>query len=370
MSELNDFADGQHIGSALEAALVKSRKLQTELSGARTAQKNLSNEVAELRKMLDRIAEVRVADTLVPKWQTNTHAKGKNRATGLLVLSDLHLDEVVDQFEMVGLNKYNREIAQQRLQKVIDSTVKVLREYVTGVTIDGIVVCLAGDIITGEIHDELARTNEVPVQASIAYWVPVLASALSHLADEFGQVSVHCIPGNHDRSYHKNPSKQRAESSHAWVIYNWLADSLRADERVQFVISTAAEQRFDIYETRFYMHHGDGFRSAGGVGGLYPSLLKWLLKTHQIYSIMNDDWQFAIMGHWHQLLWGSDFIVNGSLKGFDEYALSGKFGYEQAQQALMVVTPEHGITNRMNIFAQDGEAEGWQKRGKPNGKRR
>ena len=369
MTSLDEFADGQHIGKALEEALIKSRKLQTELTSSRTAQKHLTNEVTELRKMLDRIAQVRVEDTAVPQWQAGPIEKGKNRGTAMLVLSDLHLDEVVDQFEMVGLNKYNRDIAHQRLQKVIDSTVKILRDYVTGITLDGIVVCLAGDIITGEIHDELARTNEVPVQATIAHWVPVLASAFKHLADEFGTVAVYCVPGNHDRTYHKNPAKKRAESSHAWVIYNWLADSLRDDDRVQFVISTAAEQRFNIYETKFLMHHGDGFRSAGGVGGLYPSMLKWLLRTHQVYSIMNDDWEYAVMGHWHQMLWGPDFIVNGSLKGFDEYALSGKFGYELAQQALVVVTPEHGITNRMPIFAQDGVAEGWQKRGKANGRR-
>lgn len=51
--------------------------------------------------------------------------------------------------------------------------------------------------------------------------------------------------------------------------------------------------------------------------------------------------------------------MNGSVKGYDEYASDGQFSPEVAQQALLVVTPEHGITMGTGIIVQDRDKEGW-----------
>ncbi len=307
--------------------------------------------VADLRAKLDRYSSVKPADLKVPAWLRPTKKSKRHRATAVLMLSDLHLDEVVDLDEMDGMNEYNRQIAEARFAHVINSTIRLTRDYVAGVDFDGIMVAILGDIITGDIHDELAKTNEGPVPATIVHWVPILASGLRELADHFGKVFVPCIAGNHDRTTYKTPKKKRMESSNAWIIYNWLADTLRDDPRITFGISTSPEQVVNVYETRFLLAHGDAFRSSGGVGGLYPSLLKWILRKHQTYSSMGRDFNYALLGHWHQLLWGQDFIVNGSLKGYDEYAKDGGFQTERAQQALFVVTPERGIVQRLPVHA-------------------
>jgi predicted phosphodiesterase len=270
------------------------------------------------------------------------------------MLSDLHLDERVDLDEMMGMNAYDRPIAERRLERIVNGAVDLARHYVSGVKHEGIVVPLLGDIITGDIHDELARTNEAPVPATIVHWVPLLASALVHLADEFGAVHVPTVDGNHDRTYRQTPKKKRAESSNAWIIYNWLADTLRDDSRITFQIGTSAEQLVKVYGTTFLLSHGDSFRSSGGIGGLYPSMMKWLLRRHAAYGAVQQPWDVALIGHWHQLLWHQDCIVNGSLKGYDEYAKDGGFGFERPQQALFFVTPEHGIVQRLPVFAEKG----------------
>lgn len=312
----------------------------------------LQGEIERLTKLLDRYAVVSPKDLKVPTWLAAKPKKGgKKRATAVLMLSDLHLDEVVNLAETQGLNEYGREIAERRLREVINSTVKLCKDYVAGVEFDGIMVAIIGDIITGVIHEELARTNEAPVPASIAYWVPILCSALRYLADEFGQVFVPCVDGNHDRTYGKIPSKQRAESSFAWIIYNWMADNLRDDPRIQFRITPAADQIVKLYDTTFLLSHGDQFRSQGGVGGIYPSLLKWLLRAHELYSQAGTPFDYALLGHWHQLKWLDDCIINGSLKGYDEYAITNKFKFEKPQQALFIVTPERGVVQRLPVFA-------------------
>jgi hypothetical protein len=47
------------------------------------------------------------------------------------------------------------------------------------------------------------------------------------------------------------------------------------------------------------------------------------------------------------------------LKGWDEYAAIQGFGFEVPQQALAVVTPEHGVLTQAPVLCMDREAEKW-----------
>jgi len=66
-------------------------------------------------------------------------------------------------------------------------------------------------------------------------------------------------------------------------------------------------------------------------------------------------------GHFHQFVpaYSKGYIMNGSLKGYDEYASNGQFAPEPAQQALAVVTPEHGISVVAPIFVTNRSEEDW-----------
>lgn len=320
-------------------------------SALRAEIKSLVKERDSLAALVDRVTQVKPADLVVPRWVSRKPSTRAHIATPVLPLSDLHLDEVVDLYEMDGMNEYNREIAERRLSRVIDFTAEFCKRYTGDLTYDGIVVPLLGDIITGSIHPELAKTNEAPEPATIVHWVPLLAAALTHLADEFGRVFVPCVDGNHDRTTYKTETKRRAENSYAWIVYNWLADTLRADDRITFSISVSPEQVVQVQNTRFLLTHGDGFRSSGGVGGIHPSLNKFLDRKAQMYARANKPWDIALMGHWHQLIFTDRCIVNGSLKGYDQYAKAGGFGFEKPRQALFLVTPERGITTQTAVYA-------------------
>lgn len=330
------------------------RRAKQETQRAKASEKRALGRVDELEGLLSRYTVADPSQMTVPAWLAAPKRRGKassHHATALLLLSDLHLDEVVNPAEINGANEYSRTIALARLEAVVEGTIKLCERYVGGVELDGLVLAMLGDVLTGVIHDELARTNEAPVMASVAFWVPVLASAIRRLADVFGSVHVPCVDGNHDRFYGKIPAKQRAESSVAWVVYNWLASLLAADQRITFSITPAPEQVVSIYGTRFLLSHGDSFRSQGGVGGIYPAMLKWLHRKHQQFDAIGQPWDIALLGHWHQLLIGPDFQVNGSLKGYDEYASKLGFGFELPRQALSIVTPERGVTQSMPVYA-------------------
>ncbi len=64
------------------------------------------------------------------------------------------------------------------------------------------------------------------------------------------------------------------------------------------------------------------------------------------------------MGHFHQLMYLQGIIMNGSLKGYDEYAYTNNFGFERPQQALWITTPERGVTTKMEVHC-DLDSEPW-----------
>jgi predicted phosphodiesterase len=350
VTDLNEFEQQQRSRDAEHDLTVVKRELavaKNQLTAARL-------EAQETAELLQRFGHFDSAHAVTPEWiEQDPPSWGGHHATAVLMLSDLHLDEVVNRAEMAGINEYNRAIAELRLHRVVEGVVKLLKRYVAGVELDGLVLAILGDIITGVIHDELARTNEAPPSASVVYWVPVIASAIKYLRDELDiPIHVPAVDGNHDRFYGKPHAKQRATTSLAWIIYNWLADHLDGEEGITFSLTQSAEQVVSVYDTRLMLSHGDSFRSQGGVGGLYPSLLKWLLRRHQQYSDTSLDFDYALIGHWHQTLAGQDFFVNGSLKGYDEYAKQGGFTYERPQQSLFLVTPERGIVQRLPVHAE------------------
>jgi predicted phosphodiesterase len=367
VSNLESFDSEERAEKRTIAEARSERDAKDKLTASRKEVKELkrdlirtTDELNALHGEFEQLVSI-TAPREVPEWLEPKRKPKQHAATPWLMLSDLHLDEVVDAEEMLMMNAFDRGIAEQRFERVINGTSYVADNYLAGLEWDGIVVALGGDIITGVIHEELAETNDATVPESIVYWSPIIAAGLKRLADTFGKVHVPCVDGNHDRFHAKIRYKKRAVSSMAWIIYNSIALLCKDDDRITFAIPKASEQIVPIYDMKFLLNHGDNFRSQGGIGGIYPSMLKWVGRKRQV---MNFD--MAVIGHWHQLTWDSNVSVNGSLKGYDEYAKGNGFGWERPQQMLFVVTPENGITFKTSVFANSqtradvpDKKEGW-----------
>jgi hypothetical protein len=369
---MGKLADEAKKASAVEAAEAQLESLEKKLARTVATSEERRREKERLQREAGRLSEQLTAaeDQLAamtgavdgipdpPRWVRAKKRYKKNVATPCLLLSDLHLDEIVDPDVVEGVNGYNRDIAMSRFDRVINHTVDVAKTYTNNLDFEGITVMFGGDILTGDIHEELAATNEGPVADSIVHWTPVLASAVEYLASEFGQVYAPCVRGNHDRYNRKKQHKKSSQEAMSWVIYNWMADRFREDERVEIVPSPSSDFRFPIYDTNFILSHGDQFSGGGGMGGIAGPVKRGQIKKQMRNSSLDRPFDYIALGHFHQLTWGNGFIINGSLKGYDEYAYDHNFEYEKAQQAFWIVAPEKGITMQMPIFAE-GNDEGW-----------
>jgi hypothetical protein len=140
------------------------------------------------------------------------------------------------------------------------------------------------------------------------------------------------------------------------------AERFADDERVTFHIPESLDADFNIYETRFKVEHGDAIMSkGGGVLGPFPSLIRHAHKRRQQAQAEGTPFDYLMMGHWHTLqpLLAYGLIVNGSGKGYDEYARGNSLPPEQPQQFLGIVTPERGLTGQYPVFVGKRSAEGW-----------
>ena len=338
-----------------EPARRAALKLRQERDAARAEAVLLE---AELERVT-RIAELRAAPIEVPDWLTPRKTGTRSAATLFTVLSDLHLDEVVRPSEIDWLNAYDRRIAEQRLDRYFSHVPMLARDYLSGLDYDGIVVALAGDLISGSIHDELAQTNEATTAETIRHWSGRLAAGIRYLADEFGRVHVPVVVGNHGRFSRKPRAKLRALDNADWLIGQLIADRFADDDRVTFDIPDGTDAFVQVYSTTFLVTHGDQASGGSGIGGIWPPLMRLRARKLARYQSAGRPFDWLVCGHWHQLVCSQGLIVNGSSKGYDEYAAVNNFPPERAQQFLCAVTPEHGVTFQSPVLLDDPKAEGW-----------
>jgi hypothetical protein len=237
---------------------------------------------------------------------------------------------VVEPAQINGVNKYNLKIARERAHRLVETTIDLLKHHVAYPEYPGIVVCLGGDMLSGDIHDELKQTNDATTPATMLDLLGVLVWALSTLADEFGHVHVPVTFGNHGRMTHKPTAKQAAHQNWDWLVGRLLQQHFAPDKRITFQVSESADVLFKVHNTTILMTHGNQFYGGSGIAGMLSPLMLGDARKRKRATAIKQPYDLMIMGHWHQLFQGRGLIVNGSLKGYDEYARRARFECRQA----------------------------------------
>lgn len=268
-----------------------------------------------------------------------------------LFLSDWHWDEVVNPREVEGLNEYRHDIAVNRAKHTFTTTGELLLSHMSGAYYEGLVVMLGGDMLSGNIHEELRRSNAAPVTESILTITDVLVAGIKMLAAEFPMVYVPCVVGNHGRLDRKPIAKGRVEENYDWLVYQLVARELADVPNVRVDVSTATDIQFELYNTVYRLTHGDQFRGGGGIGGKWPTLMRGDYRKRKRSLNTGGGYDYLVMGHWHAYGIVDGLIVNGSLKGYDEYAYVSNFDYEPPTQALWGTHPDYGLTFQWPVYS-------------------
>lgn len=288
-----------------------------------------------------------------PDWIVRPPSRAGELGVPTLFASDWHWAEVVDPRQINGVNEYSLEIAHRRARKLIERTIHLLRNCFVGAKYPGIVFALGGDMVSGDIHEELQATNELEIMPTVVDLIGVLRWCIQTLADEFGRVFVPCVSGNHGRNTKKIRAKGRNFTSFDWLTYVMLAQQFADDPRVTFLIPDGPDAYWKVYGTRYMLTHGDEFRGGDGMIGALGPIVRGDHRKRSRSGQIDQGYDVLLVGHFHQLIQLQRLIVNGSLKGYDEFAWRCGFGYERARQALWITHPEHGITFSMPVNVDD-----------------
>jgi len=300
----------------------------------------------------------------VPKWLIASHPpSAKSPGVPTLFASDWHWGEIIKPEQIGGVNAYDLATAHRRSRALITNTVDLLKNHMVNPNYPGIVFAIGGDMFSGDIHEELSRTNESPIMPTVLDLMGVLIWSIKTLADEFGAVFVPCVTGNHSRITMKPFAKDRNHLSFDWLVYQLLEKQFEDDPRVTFQIPDGPDALYRVYGHRYLLTHGDQFRGGDGLIGCLGPILRGNHKKQSRNAATNQAFDTMILGHWHQYLpMGRKVIVNGSLCGYNEYANQGNFGYEEPQQALWITHPTRGITFHVPVMVDPtdtNQTEAW-----------
>lgn len=312
---------------------------------------------------LGRVAEAVRTRAVQPRWASTARvARGKSRAYALIDISDEHYGEVVRPEQVRDLNAYNPEIAAGRIKTAYSNAIKLAQEHTSGVEYVGACVVLGGDHFSGDIHEELARSNSVTAISAMVPLRDMHVTGLRELRAVFPKLMIiRTAGGNHGRIDKRMPAKDQRARNFDALLYDLILEQFVADKRVQWNDGNGDIASFRLFETHIDAVHGHQFRGGSGISGALAPLMLGKHRMSQAASAAGLPHEWLMVHHWHQLILGvSGILVNGSIKGYDEYCQSKNYSYRPPEQLFAVVDADHGITLRAPIHCE-AKNERWRK---------
>ena len=297
-------------------------KLKARLTAAETQARKARTVDVQAELVLDEIRNIVVPAE--PVFESPREAEGSGHPhMHVLLLSDLHIGEVVDREAMNGINEYNWEIAQRRM----DGVLKAVRSFQNArpYPIDELMIGLLGDQNNGRNHEELAETNEFTSAEQFVHTGQLIGKFVEQLVEDYPRIHLAGVAGNHPRTT-KTPANKKVFDNWDWASYKYAELYLSKYDSVTCNFPRSGMVVEEIAGKNALFFHGDGIRSTmpgvpwGGVMRRVNELKKQFAERGTLIS-------YFALGHFHQanVVAGGSIWMNGSLKGPDEYTLK-QFG--------------------------------------------
>ena len=329
---------------------VEEHTLKVQLRHENARNRDLIKELTTTKGALE--ALTKLTSEPLPKIKRRELKSGMREATAVFLLSDVHADEDVRAGETPYQNRYNISIADTSVARYFAAVEWLIKFHRHAFQIRDVVLWLGGDLSSGHIHEELKEnTSGTPLEMML-WWRPRLVAGIDRLLSDpkIENILVPCSYGNHGRNTHKPYRALGAVHSYEWVLYQFLALHYENEPRVKFLADKSAHQYVHVYDWDLHFHHGDEANYQGGVGGITIPLNKataqWDLAAKCHYHHF---------GHWHQYIDTGRIVVNGSVIGFNAYAMSIKATPEPPQQAFYLLDSKRGKTCKSPIWARESE---------------
>lgn len=329
---------------------VEEHRLKRKVKDLEEHAKQLMNELLNTQDALGVMKEA--AQHKVPPLEPREKTSGLREACSLVLISDTHLDEVVEKEAVNGLNEYNPDIARRRMERLFTGARWLTNYSRQAHAVRDMVVWLGGDTVSGIIHEDLRETNAMGLPESIAFAQQILSDGLNYLLkdEKLESLRVVCSVGNHGRLTKEVRVNTRISTNIETLLYLNLAREFANDPRVSFDLPQGELTYFQVYDRVVRVTHGDALKYGGALGGLTNPINRAISRWDM--SIAAD---LTLMGHWHQYMDCGKFIVNGSVVGLGPFSVRIQAPYERPQQAWALLDAKRWRSLSAPIWCDDDE---------------
>jgi hypothetical protein len=331
------------------AQIAAERREAAQAAAAKTEAKHMAARIVELEDALS-FMHAAPAHPPIVRTPSARPKSGKRIATPIFLVSDLHFGERVTLEETLGENLYNLDVAAARMRKCWDNMLWLRADMARTQSCDDTVLCLNGDIVSGDIHAELSETNDGGMRAQCSAAADALEPGIRAMADATpGVLHIVCIGGNHGRMTYKQHIKNGAEHSAEHLgVYDPLRRSI-GDMRGKVAWHIPAAERFviDVHGRRISQQHGTMIRSQGGIGGTLVPMTRWVTRT--------NDADLYLFGHFHEADAYGKIVKNGSLIGSSGYVKWLGIEDRPPEQVAFVLDADAGVRRFERVSVRAGE---------------
>lgn len=262
----------------------------------------------------------------------------------VLNLGDWHIGEVIDGDQTEGFGSFDHATAVRRLDSITDAFLKWVATHRKGLRIPRGTLILSGDWVSGDIHEELRRTNEFDLPEQTAKAGLLMGEVIRKVAPAFERLQLVAVGGdNHGRLTVKPQAKGRVTNNMSYMVYA-LAKAYTAGHG-NLVWNTATGQTVlaEIGGHRFLCEHGDGIKSQ--LGFPYYGMGRKLGKEAARRMNTDKGFHYWSLGHFHvPCVIQGNTLVNGCLSGTSEFD-HGCGRWAPPAQVGFLVHPKHGLFN-------------------------
>jgi hypothetical protein len=311
----------------------EQRKLRDELAAMKRRYDSALTQLEAERRRADSIASLQKIKPAKPVKVLGKKKTGKNPATMVVLISDVHCEETISYAETNGLNQFSLDICDLRLAELQQRFLAMLEHERQLADIDRVVIWFGGDMISGHIHPELAERNSLAPLAACRWVGGRMRRFIDAVADTVGSVIVATNSGNHGRTTEKLRCQTELDHSYEHHLYLTMAAS-EARQNVQWHVAAGELNYLDLDGFLIRFLHGFSIKSNGGVYGIALPAMKAISAWDA--SRRAD---LTCFGHYHSFGWlrAGRYVSNGSVIGHSAYTVRIKAGYEPPCQAAVVI---------------------------------
>lgn len=303
----------QDILKEIEKEKIELKKERWKTRDQRRENEKIVREMARLEHLVEFLRDF--LEPLEPTYK-KLQVQYDSDKVGMVILSDWHIGMEIDS----RFNKYNKEIAQERLEIVQQETFNKIKRD----DIKRLYIAHLGDSLHGHIHTTARVQSEENVIEQIVSVSKLMQDFIEPFLQEGIEVVFCNVAGNHSRAIPNKKDSLGTSESFERLIPVMLETKFSQFKNYSQIDDNEGIIELNIKDKNIVLAHGDLDKGNGVI-----TKLNDLLNTKVDYLITGHVHNFFIKEHGDAIQIGV-----GSLCGLDQYAISGRFSGKPSQTYL------------------------------------